>query len=351
MSNKTNSNGFDCERAKMLLDYDVIDTPAEPNFDRLTRVAAAVFRAPIATIGLLDHQRYWLKSRVGVDVNEVPRRQSFCDSTIQQGGLFVITDTHQDARFRDAPLVVEAPHIRWYTGAPLITPSGLAIGSICVLDTVPRPAPTTEKSSILADLAGTVVDLLEARLQHRQLAERTAEAARLAAIDPLTGLANRRTLFERLRRALADAGPGRRVALLYIDLDDFKRVNDTMGHPTGDAVLQLVAERLRHAVPADHVVARLGGDEFAIVIPALTNPRDATALGERIVVQMNLPFHLDGRRVRIGACVGVTMAEHAGIEPNAMLRNADVALYRAKQQGGCGADVFMPEPARIAAAS
>ena len=334
-----------------MLDYGVIDSPPEPNFDRITQTAAMIFHTPIATIALLDRQRYWLKSKLGVTATEMSRRSSFCDFTVEQKHVFAVADAQCDVRFVAAPLVVEPPHIRWYAGAPLITPSGVAVGSLCVLDTVARPAPNEEQAAILLNLAGTVVELLEARSHHRQLAERTAEATRLAALDPLTGLANRRALRDRLAYAIAGATPDRQAALLCVDLDEFKRVNDTMGHPAGDRLLQLVADRLRRAVPQEDFVARFGGDEFAIVLRDLRDPRRAVDTAERVVAQMNLPFRVEGRPVRIGACVGVALAADATVTADSMLREADGALYRAKHDGRSGIHLFMPEPLPIAVAS
>ena len=288
---------------------------------------------------------------MGVAATEVVRCDSFCDCTIARRDVFVVPDTLRDPRFVGAPLVVSPPHIRWYAGAPLIAPGGVAVGSLCVLDTRPRPTLTSEQATILVNLAGTVVELLEARLRHRRLAERTAEVTRLATLDPLTGLANRRALLDRLARALAAAASDRQVAMLCVDLDDFKGVNDSMGHPVGDRVLQLVAERLRRAVQPDDFVARLGGDEFAIVMCDLPDRQRPEATADRLIAQLRLPLRVEGRILRIGGCVGIAMASDAAVTPDDMLRDADVALYRAKQGGGCSYQLYVPDIAAFAAAS
>lgn len=322
------------ERARLLLDYEVIGTPPEPNFDRITQIAAAIFHAPIATISLVDHQRYWFKSKVGVTASEMPRRMSFCDHTISSDKVFVVPDALNNPHFVNAPIVAGPPHVRWYAGAPLVTPSGVPIGSLCVLDTEPRAHLAGDQAAILRNLAGTVVELLEARNRQRQLVERTAEIARLACLDPLTGLVNRRSLHEKLTRALSNARADRQVAMLCVDLDEFKRVNDTLGHPAGDVVLQQVAERLRHAVRVGDIVARLGGDEFAILQCGLPDAHQATQVAERVIEELNMPFPLDGHMVKVGACVGIAVDNDGKSTPDEISRNADIALYKAKQEGG-----------------
>ena len=147
--------------------------------------------------------------------------------------------------------------------------------------------------------------------------------------DQLTGLANRRLFHSRWQQSLGEAGGP--TTLLYIDLDGFKPVNDTLGHDAGDSVLVEVAERLRRLVRAGDVVARLGGDEFAIILP-WTDAATADAIAQRLVAELAEPFHLDVRPVSIGASVGgVTAAPNA--DPEAELRRADTAMYAAKAAG------------------
>jgi diguanylate cyclase (GGDEF)-like protein len=159
---------------------------------------------------------------------------------------------------------------------------------------------------------------------------RQAEAAlaKLRYYDVLTGLPNRRMFQERL-----DAqGAGPDVALLYLDLDRFKAVNDTLGHPAGDALLCAVTQRLAGCVREGDLIVRLGGDEFAIVQTGGDQPLRATALAQRVVNVLGQPFDLDGQQVGIGASVGIALGR-VGAEPDTLLKNADLALYRAKADG------------------
>jgi diguanylate cyclase (GGDEF)-like protein len=170
-----------------------------------------------------------------------------------------------------------------------------------------------------------------------QIGRRRAEAriAHMARHDPLTDLINRMVFCEQLERALADCRRHRRAfAVLCVDLDRFKAVNDTLGHPIGDALLKGMAERLRTCVRgATDAVARFGGDEFAILQTDLRDPSDAEALAMRIIETIGEPLCLDGNHISVGASVGIAIAPDDGLDPEHLLRVADLALYRAKQEG------------------
>jgi diguanylate cyclase (GGDEF)-like protein/PAS domain S-box-containing protein len=161
-----------------------------------------------------------------------------------------------------------------------------------------------------------------------------AQIARLAHYDPLTELPNRVLFQKDLGEALARrARTGDQLAVHFIDLDRFKTVNDTLGHPLGDALLRIAAERLRGCVREGDTVARLGGDEFAVVQTGLTDLTGATRLAERVVEAMAAPFDLQGHQVMIGASVGVSVAPSDGDDADELLKKADMALYRAKADG------------------
>ena len=156
-----------------------------------------------------------------------------------------------------------------------------------------------------------------------------AVAHRLALHDPLTDLPNRRHLLECLNRAIG-RGP---VALLCLDLDRFKPVNDTLGHPVGDALLRIVAGRMGSAVRAGDTVARMGGDEFAVLIEGADAPEAAEGLAKRLVDLIGRPYIVEGHMIDIGVSVGVALATDGTDDPDALLKHADLALYEAKRQG------------------
>jgi diguanylate cyclase (GGDEF)-like protein len=160
-----------------------------------------------------------------------------------------------------------------------------------------------------------------------------AKIAHLALHDTLTGLPNRALFNERLEHALTRTKRGELVATLILDLDHFKHVNDTLGHPIGDKLLQMVAERLRALVRETDTIARMGGDEFAIVQVAPAQIADATALAQRIIAAICESYLIDGHHVVVGSSVGIAVAPMDGTSPEQLIRNADLALYRAKGDG------------------
>jgi diguanylate cyclase (GGDEF)-like protein len=160
-----------------------------------------------------------------------------------------------------------------------------------------------------------------------------ARIAHMAHHDVLTELPNRLMLRERLERALENAQDGKSLAVLCLGLDRFKDINDTLGHQGGDGLLKAVAERLRRCVGEDDVVARTGGDEFAIVQVAWEQPIAATALATRVIEAIDQPIDVDGHQVVVGTSVGIAVSPNDGTDPHQLLKNADLALYRAKSEG------------------
>jgi diguanylate cyclase (GGDEF)-like protein len=164
----------------------------------------------------------------------------------------------------------------------------------------------------------------------------------MARHDALTDLPNRLLLRERLDHALKGVGRGQAVAVLSLDLDRFKGVNDTFGHPTGDQLLVAVGNRLRAMAREVDTVARLGGDEFAIVQVGVLQPTNAGALAERVINAFDQPFAVDGHQIAIGTSVGITISPNDGHDADQLIKNADMALYRAKADGRGAFRFFEP---------
>ncbi len=161
-----------------------------------------------------------------------------------------------------------------------------------------------------------------------------AQLGALAHRDPLTGLPNRRLFEDRLEIALAQAHRYRhRVALIFVDLDRFKQVNDGFGHAAGDELLRGVAERLAHSVREGDTVARIGGDEFTLLLPGIHYAEDLAAISRKLVESLRTPFRLDGRDVRVTASGGISLYPEDGEDAEALLKSADTAMYRAKERG------------------
>ncbi|MEV4708745.1 GGDEF domain-containing protein [Actinoplanes sp. NPDC049316] len=190
------------------------------------------------------------------------------------------------------------------------------------------------------------LNLLVVRGLLADLHEQRRRLDRLAHHDTLTGLPNRGAFYDRAREALHRAQPSSNTAVLLLDLDGFKQVNDTLGHAAGDALLIGVAERLTAAVREGDTAARLGGDEFAIVVPGIRGPEDAVAAGNRILDRLTEPISIAGRRVRARGSVGVTYAAGPGHDLGRLLYEADVALYAAKAAGKGVVRRYQPAAAR-----
>ncbi len=171
---------------------------------------------------------------------------------------------------------------------------------------------------------------------HEDVTERRQseqQVAHMAHHDPLTDLPNRTLLRGRLEHELKRVRRGESIAVLALDLDYFKTINDTLGHPIGDQLLKLVADRLRSCTRDPDTVARLGGDEFAIIMTQLHKPLDATILARRIRESVSRPFHVDGHQIVTDISIGISVAPDDGTEPDVLLKNADMALYGAKEDG------------------
>ena len=182
------------ERLAALRSYGILDTQPEPVFDNLTDAAAAVFSAPMALVSLVDKDRQWFKSAFGIEVQQIPRRESFCAHAIIDDPVMVVPDATKDPRFAENPLVTGEPFIRFYAGAPLITAEGFRIGTLCIVDTKVRPeGPTRKELAILRSLAAVAVHEIETgRRTSREFAELRQQAGEAGAAKNADGEVKRR---------------------------------------------------------------------------------------------------------------------------------------------------------------
>jgi diguanylate cyclase (GGDEF)-like protein len=190
---------------------------------------------------------------------------------------------------------------------------------------------------------GGWVSVFEDVTDLRRAEARITRITHMALHDAMTGLPNRVLLRQRLEEALAGTRSGRLCAVLCLDLDDFKSVNDTLGHPIGDALLRHVTERLRYGLRESDTVARLGGDEFAIIQTSVEQPDDTRSLAERLVRLISAPYAIAGHQVVVGVSIGIAMPPVDGTDPDVLLKHADIALYKAKANGGRGYCFFDAE--------
>ncbi|NIR29671.1 MAG: sensor domain-containing diguanylate cyclase [Gammaproteobacteria bacterium] len=245
-------------RVETLRGLNILDTPPEERFDRITRLARRVYDVPVALITLVDSERQWFKSRQGIELCEISRDVSFCAHVILDDEVLVVPDARRDERFADNPLVRGTPEIRFYAGCPVRAPDGSRLGTLCIMDRRPRSL-SVEDRAVLHDLA-TVV-------------EGELAATSSSVTDPLTGLNNRRgfylvaeTLLALFHRLETEA------VLLFFDLDRLHAINDELGHAAGDRALAAMGQGLRRAFRRSDVIARWGSDEFC-ALAMLTVPQ------------------------------------------------------------------------------
>ena len=194
------------QRLKVLWQYDVLDTVPEEIFDELADLAAHICEAPIALISLIDEDRQWFKSKIGMTISETSRDISFCAHAILNNDLLIVPDATQDERFKNNPLVTSDPRIRFYAGAPLVTPDGHALGTLCVMDNVPRTLRSEQQQALLV-LARHVMTQLELRRHARELA-----AAREHTHQTQAELRRAQAEIARLRQQVARLKPKARPA-------------------------------------------------------------------------------------------------------------------------------------------
>ena len=171
-------------RLEALRHYHILDTAPERSFDAITELASFICECPIALVSLVDSERQWFKSKVGLEASETHRDFSFCAHAIVQGSLLVVEDATADARFADNPLVTGDPRIRFYAGAPLITAAGYGLGSLCVIDRTPRKL-GVQQASALEKLASLVVTQMELRRVSQELAEAATNIKTLSGLLPI----------------------------------------------------------------------------------------------------------------------------------------------------------------------
>ena len=475
---KKSAAEIESDRLGCIKKYKILDTPREKNFDDLTELAAQVFSVPIVVISVIDKNRLWFKSTVGLNLTQTERYSSFC-THIQQSELFIIEDATQDARFAQHPLVTGALAVRFYAGAPLIDAEGLVLGALCLVDRVPRTL-SKEQATLLQSFALHVMTLFDLRLEqiklqqallernqlhntlieseerwrfalegsnqgiwdidvslnqiflsprckemlgyqaeqisadmsewlglvhpddlsclvaakqlavdgsskyfeneHRKMTAdgswkwilvrgmvlrrdeagmplrfigtytdinekklNEAEVLRLAQFDGITSLPNRSLFTDRLSQEMKQAKRnGKSLALIMLDIDRFKEVNDSLGHQQGDFLLKLVSERLLQCVRTTDTVGRLGGDEFTIILTNVNNPVDIEQAAFKIVTALAEPYQLGGDLAYITVSLGITLYPDDAIDIEELFKNADQAMYTAKDSGRNRHCYYMP---------
>lgn len=298
-------------------------------FEGIHRSIAELMRAPGFCIALYDERSGELSFPYSAD--QQPSRQKlapsiFCAEIIGTGQALLLTPATRST----VPAELQelfGNHSHSSLGVPLKSRNGI-IGALVVQNDADNGHYTEQDLELLQFVSTQIA----AAIERKQLLERLQQ---MALFDQLTGLPNRELFHDRIQLALARARREQsQLALLYLDLDKFKVVNDSYGHAAGDLLLEKVARRIEHCVRASDTVARFGGDEFVVLLENSGSEQDATRTAEKIRHALNQPFDLEGQSVTVLPSIGMAIYPRHGEDEKQLLRHADAAMYSAKKAGG-----------------
>ena len=255
---------YETSRLESLRSLGLLDTAPEERFDRITRMAKRLFGVPIVLISLVDANRQWFKSCIGLQASETPRNISFCAHAILGDEALVIPDALLDERFHDNPLVTDDPWLRFYAGQPLILPDGSRLGTLCLISPEPRNL-DEEDLQLLCDL-GKMVEAELGTLNQAMSCD-------------VTGLANRRGFFALGRQALVQCRRGNSPAtIVVLDVEGFKSINDRLGPGEGNRALKDFGALLRNTFRSSDIISRIGDVEFAVLLSNCNEDQSQSAL-------------------------------------------------------------------------
>ncbi len=337
------------ERLQALAASKLLDSEYEAIFDNLTALISKVFDVPIVAISLVDHNRQWFKSIYGSKLCESAREISFCGHVVAENHHLIIENAANDDRFSDNPLVIDDPKIMFYAGVPLRFTHAdhtYNIGTLCIIDTQPRQL-SDEQLKMLKSFAYQVESLIEMRLPCIKfealrddlaadnvtfdvIQDNLKKLRSLSDTDPLTGLRNRRSLSHFIENAWQQDKRKNNIALMLIDLDGFKAVNDQFGHSNGDKLLTSVAKHLKKLVRENNdYIARYGGDEFVLV--AFNLDEDALT---RLLEKLRAAFKIKADKLSsITISIGAVLTDNKEYSCQELIHHADEQLYIAKKDG------------------
>ncbi|MDB5798868.1 MAG: diguanylate cyclase with sensor [Paucimonas sp.] len=296
----------------------LLDTAPEERFDRITRLAQRMFDVPVATISLLDEEREWHKSQVGLPGTDVARELSFLAHALHADDVTTIEDTAADERFFDNPQVTDGPRVRFYAACPLRAKNGVKVGALTLMGHTPRGF-DADDCALLRDLA--------------QLAEHELAGTRLGNMDPMTLLSNRSGFEELCQHALNICRRFNKPAtLLYFNIDGMGAINERFGRPEGDLALKNLGRIMIQTFRASDVVGRMDDDEF-VVLMTDTYEDDAQRALARLTAAV-VEYNQTARRgYTLSYSVG-SLLYRADVHPSitGLLGAADMAMYEAKRR-------------------
>ena len=303
-------------RLSTLRALNVLDTPREERFDRLTRLTRRMFRVPIAAISLIDENRQWFKSCMGLAARETPRAYSFCAHAILQDEPLVVEDALEDERFSDNPLVTGEPRVRFYTGCPIKAGNGCRLGTLAIIDHDPRGL-TDDERSALKDLAAMV--------------ERELLIMHPSTTDELTGITNRKGFLAMAQRCLSQCiRHGMSATLVMFSLDT---QSDAHG-PETELGLTTFAETMKAGFRESDLFARLDSNEFALLL-SHTGADGAGKCAQRFTALMsteNVGLPPEARINFLWVAVEFDPSRHNTVD--ALLTDARKAVHQQRRRGG-----------------
>lgn len=300
---------------------------------RIRRIGRRLFNVANCVIRFVDLSVMppnWGRAAISIET-------AFCRSLPLPKKLTVVADTRNDLTLSQHRLVIESPHVRFYVSCPIYNDAHVVVGSICLVDYEPRSFDEADQK-ILVDLASLVERELHLRAisaSRRDLEKKNKNLRRKSLIDPLLGIWNRGAIMQILNiESMRCAKVGIPIALILADVDFFKKINDTYGHPAGDAVLAGIAGRMRSCIRAQEALGRYGGEEFLVVLPGSSHTT-AMAVAERMRLAIAAqPIAIGNLSLNLTISSGVASTDLlSGMTLEQLINHADVALYAAKDAG------------------
>lgn len=297
----------------------ILEAPAEKSFDRMLRLAETALCTPIVLMSFGGRHHQWLRSSRRLDPVTDPRLTLLCDYAFEKNDFYVVPNTLEHPAFHNNPLVVGEPNIRSYAGVPLRRQNGLKVGAICAVDHRERDF-TKDQLDLLGDLAQLMAEQIELR--------------QIATTDSLTGALTRRAFeVEVTREYRRNRRYQRDLSVIAVDVDHFKKINDNYGHAAGDLVLKNVVSQIKQGLRDVDFLGRLGGEEFVVGLPETALDGAAIAAERLRETIAGMAIISNGDRISVTASFGIAGLSRADSDWKEMLGRADVALYRAKEEG------------------
>jgi diguanylate cyclase (GGDEF)-like protein/PAS domain S-box-containing protein len=317
-------------------------------FDQVCRIAAQYGNFELAAILMTDPQSKWVRPAAAAGVSrdyietvrmsvdpDIPEGTGLTGTALRSGEPVVCNDVSLDPRTLAWRGALLGTGLRSSANIPLRR-RGEVVGALLLCASV-TDFFDEQLMNLLVEMGSNIsfaLDAMDKEAQRREVEERLAQ---LAQYDVLTGLPNRSLFLDRLHQAMARARrSGAMIGLMFFDLDRFKQINDTLGHSTGDKVLQIVATRLKEQLREVDTISRLGGDEFTLIVEGVPSSARLVTVAHKVREAVAAPMHIDGREIFVSTSIGITVFPRDGTEVDELLKNADIAMYRVKQEGRNG---------------